>query len=60
MDYIGSKVKLNNWIFKTLSQYIPQSEWTESIFMDGCCGSGSTSKAALKNGFSVKSNDLFA
>ncbi len=59
MDYIGSKVKLNDWIFETLEEYIPSSEWGDYVFMDGCCGSGATSKYAIKKGFHVKSNDLF-
>lgn len=59
MDYIGSKAKLNNWIFNTLSKHIPKDEWNGLYFMDGCCGSGATSKFAIKQGFHVKSNDLF-
>jgi len=59
MDYIGSKLKLNDWIFDILSQYIPEKEWKNLWFMDGCSGSGSTSKYAIKKGFKVISNDLF-
>lgn len=59
MDYIGSKVKLNDWIFNIISVYIPENKWKDMIFMDGCSGSGSTSKYAIRKGFHVISNDLF-
>ena len=60
MDYIGSKTKLNKWIFDKLSKYISKDKWNNLWFMDGCAGSCSTSKYALQQGFKVISNDLFA
>ena len=60
MDYIGSKTKLNEWIFNTLSEFIPKKKWNKLSFMDGCCGSGSTSKYAIQQGFKVISNDVFS
>ena len=59
MDYIGSKVKLNDWIFDILSKYVSKKKWNNLSFMDGCSGSGSTSKYAIHENFNVISNDLF-
>jgi adenine-specific DNA-methyltransferase len=59
MDYIGSKVKLNDWIFRELSNHIPKNKWHKLWFLDGCAGSCATSKYALKEGFKVISNYLF-
>lgn len=56
MDYIGSKEKLNEWIFSILEQYIDEPNgW----FLDACAGSGSTSRFASLLGWKVISNDLF-
>ena len=59
MDYIGSKAKINEWIFENIESIIPSKEWKNLWFLDGCAGSGSTSKYAIKKGFKVISNDLF-
>jgi len=59
MDYIGSKEKLNNWIFKTLESCIPKDEWKNLTFLDACAGIGTTSKFAIESGFKkVISNDI--
>lgn len=59
MDYIGSKTKLNDWIFGELARHIPEDKWGGMRFIDGCAGSCATSKHALRKGFKVISNDLF-
>jgi adenine-specific DNA-methyltransferase len=56
MDYIGSKEKINKWIFSHISENIePKNE----VFLDACAGSGSVSKYAAKVGFGkIISNDI--
>lgn len=54
MDYIGSKLKLLQWIFSI----IEKEKKNESVFLDGCCGSGVVSKFAAQKGYSVIANDL--
>ncbi len=56
MDYIGSKLKLNNWIFEIINKHIDHPE--KMFFLDACSGSGSVSKYAIKAGYQVISNDL--
>lgn len=46
MDYIGSKIKLNNWIFSIIMKNI---NTTEHIFLDACAGSGAITKYACEN-----------
>ena len=58
MDYIGSKEKLNKWIFETLKDFIPSKKWGELTFLDGCAGSGSVSKEAIRQNLKVLSNDI--
>ena len=53
MDYIGSKEKLNSWIFSHIDKQIKPG----SIFLDACSGSGSVSRAAAIKGYSVIAND---
>ena len=55
MDFIGSKVKLNDWIFGIIKAKVP---YRSSMFMDGCSGSGVVSRYAAKEGYEVISNDL--
>ena len=56
MDYIGSKEKVNEWMFSKMCADIdPQHE----TFFDACTGSASVSKYAAKMGFSkIICNDL--
>ncbi len=55
MDYIGSKVKLNKWIFDTLSHLFPDPK--QHTFLDACCGSGAVSQYAASIGYKVISTD---
>lgn len=56
MDYIGSKEKLNKWIFSIILNDVNPTGLT---FMDACAGSGSVSKYAAKYNFSkIISNDI--
>lgn len=56
MDYIGSKEKLNDWLFGVMTAGINPGEMT---FLDACAGSGAVSKYAAKIGFAkVISNDI--
>jgi len=59
MDYIGSKEKLNNWIFNSLEKQVYKNQWKNLTFMDACSGTGSVSKFAMKMGFKeIISNDI--
>ena len=58
MDYIGSKEKLNKWIFEKIIDKIASPQ--KCVFLDACAGSGSVSRYAAKTGFRVVANDLFA
>jgi len=60
MDYIGSKLKLNSWIFDKIQLVFPKTEWNNLVFLDACAGSGTVSKFAIENRFEVISNDLFS
>jgi len=56
MDYIGSKEKLNDWIFSIITK---NTDLTNLVFMDACAGSGAISKYAAKLGFAkIISNDI--
>src|SRR5258708_23757088 len=57
MDYIGSKEKINDWMFPIMLKDIKPSDIT---FLDACAGSGSVSKyAASKYDFKkIISNDI--
>ena len=58
MDYIGSKEKLNQWLFaKMLAGQVPSSR---ILFFDACAGSGAVSRYAAGLGLAVVSTDLFA
>lgn len=56
MDFIGSKVKLNEWVFSIIDRNI--TDPTTHIFLDACCGSGVVSRYAAKRGYKVVSNDI--
>jgi adenine-specific DNA methylase len=67
MDYIGSKEKLNDWIFSkilghrwVISKTIMniQRGYQDIVFLDACAGSGSTSIYAATKGLNVVSNDI--
>lgn len=53
MDYIGSKEKLNEWIFG----YIDKCINVNNVFLDACSGSSSVSRYAASKGYKVISND---
>jgi adenine-specific DNA-methyltransferase len=57
MDYIGSKEKLNNWIFDIIFK---DTVSNDLVFLDACSGSGSVSRFAASSGkFSkIISNDI--
>ena len=57
MDYIGSKVKLNSWMFSIIEKVMPPNNCT---FLDACAGSGAVSRYAADRGYNVISNDLMA
>lgn len=56
MDYIGSKVKLNDWLFEIIKK--STGEPSDKIFLDACSGSGAVSRYAAKAGYKVISNDI--
>lgn len=59
MDYIGSKVKLNNWIFNILfSDYISFKDKRQLVFLDACAGTMSVSRYASREGFCIVVNDI--
>jgi adenine-specific DNA-methyltransferase len=56
MDYIGSKEKLNKWIFSIILDTTRPNGLT---FLDACAGSGSVSKYAAQYDFAkIISNDI--
>jgi len=56
MDYIGSKEKVNDWMFSIITNGIDPAQ---EVFFDACAGSGSVSKFAAKSGFAkIIANDL--
>jgi len=55
MDYIGSKVKLNEWMFNIIKDIVSPNG---SVFVDGCSGSGAVSRYAAELGYNVIANDL--
>ncbi len=56
MDYIGSKEKLNDWIFDIITN---DTDISNLVFMDACAGSGAISKYAAALGFNkIISNDI--
>jgi len=57
MDYIGSKEKLNPWIFDTIREVVPLPP-KDCTFLDACSGSGSVSRHAASLGYRVVANDL--
>lgn len=54
MDYLGSKEKLNRWIFERVAEYAEPG----TIFLDACAGSGSTSRFAASLGLQVIACDI--
>lgn len=58
MDYIGSKAKIEDWIFQFILRKIGDPQGL--VFCDGCSGSGVMSRSAAKLGFNVVSNDIMA
>lgn len=59
MDFIGSKQKLNNWMFSHIDRSTRELNIDKPVvFLDACSGSGSTSFYAAESGYSVISNDI--
>lgn len=59
MDYIGSKAKLNDWIFDILfSNYINFNKRKSLTFLDACAGTGCVSRYAAKENFNIIANDI--
>lgn len=56
MDYIGSKSKLNKWIFDIINNSVKNDN--NLSILDACSGSGAVSKYAVNLGYKVISNDL--
>ena len=54
MDFIGSKINLNEWMFNVIKSVASPG----AVFMDGCSGSGAVSRYAAREGYHVVSNDL--
>lgn len=52
MNYIGSKSKLNNWIFQYVDKLIKPGQ----VFLDACSGSGAVSQYAARK-YTVIAND---
>ena len=55
MDYIGSKIKLNEWIFGTIESIVDEND---DPFLDACCGSGAVSRYAANECYEVIANDI--
>lgn len=56
MDYIGSKEKVNEWMFKIMTENL---EPKDTVFLDACSGSGSVSRYASALGYKkIISNDI--
>lgn len=58
MDYIGSKEKLNDWIFSKILINFSTKQIENLVFVDACSGSGAVSRYAANLGLKVISNDL--
>lgn len=58
MDYIGSKIKLNDWLFEHIVASVPPKR--NAVLLDACSGSGAVSRHAAKLGYNVISNDIMA
>ncbi len=58
IPYFGGKRSLCPVIFKAISRYIPQHEWSRRTLVDGFCGGGAVSLYAKAQGMRVISNDL--
>jgi adenine-specific DNA-methyltransferase len=58
MDYIGSKVKLNDWMFAIMQSLC--GDLSGKTFMDACSGSGAVSKKAATLGCTVLASDMLS
>jgi len=62
VDYIGSKLRLLDWIFDHLQRHLSRLKMSPatSLFWDGCSGTGVVSIRACQLGFPVVSSDIMA
>lgn len=58
VDYIGSKEKLNRWLFSKMLAGTPPS--SEVVFLDACAGSSAVSRYAASLGLTVIASDILA
>ena len=58
MDYIGSKEKLNEWMFRHIVARC--GDPTDKVFCDACAGAGSVSRYAASLGFTVVACDALS
>lgn len=59
MDYIGCKAKSNAWIYSIIDSMLARRfDGKKYTLIDGCAGSGSTSRFFTRMGFNVIANDL--
>jgi adenine-specific DNA-methyltransferase len=60
MDYIGSKLKLNDWIFGILFSkgYVNFETRNQYTFVDACSGTASVSRFAARECFKIIASDL--
>ena len=56
MDFIGSKLKLHDWILNTIGDSVGASK--DIVFLDACSGSGIISQQAAQRGYKVIASDL--
>jgi len=63
MEYMGSKTKLLPWIFKHVERHaelLGLGSPQDTVFLDGCSGTGAVSAEASSRGYQVVSNDLMS
>ena len=56
MDYIGSKEKINDWMFSHIAPRMKKG----TILVDACSGSGAVSKKAVSLGYDVVATDIMS
>jgi adenine-specific DNA-methyltransferase len=58
MDYIGSKAKLDNWIFSKINKHFSAQFRGNKVLLDCCSGTGIISRHAVNNGYGLITNDI--